>query len=347
MKPEQLNDAADRLFRKALESWKNLRAVVNRVAPQLSDGFDFEKRRQLPRDFFMPNLKGRECDLLFEVPYWIGGKRGTALVCLLLEQQTKGDPNLILRMLIYAVFYWERQLRDWEAKGKGKGKLRLTPILPIVLSSSGKPWGTTKKFVELLDEPTAFHAFAPDWNPIFWELGTETTEKLLASGDPFVNLMSLVLSEGESSEKLTEIYAKVLEKLDAIPDAESGRWRELFEFAVKWMLHRRPKDEQADWLKTTDEVEKRQRRRKEIGEMKKSIADGLIEEGIDIGRDEGRVEGRIEALQDTILRIGTRRFGSPSARMAKQLREINDAARLQDLCDLVLDIPSWREMFSR
>jgi hypothetical protein len=105
MRPHRLNDAADRLFRKALESWKNLRAVVNRVAPELTDAFDFEKRRQLPRDFFMPNLKGRDCDLLFEVPYWIGGKRGTALVRILLEQQTKGDPNLILRMLIYAVFY--------------------------------------------------------------------------------------------------------------------------------------------------------------------------------------------------------------------------------------------------
>ena len=359
---DQFRDAADRSFRKALEDWKNLRAVVQRAAPKLADGFDFEKRRTLPRDFLMPNLRGRECDLLFEVPYRIGDTLRMAIVCILLEQQTRQDPNLILRMLIYAVFYWERQLRAWEAMGKGKGPLKLTPILPIVLASADTSWTTSRTLADLLDEPKAFHAFAPDWNPLFWELGAETPEKLLSDADPFVNLMSLVLSESEPFATLSEIYAKVFEKLDAIPDGESGRWRELAAFAIQWTRHRRPLEERQDWSRTTDECTRRSQRRKEIAKMKKTIAqadyeDGLkfgLDKGVKLGRDEGvkvgvkvgRDEGRIETLREMILRVGSKRLGAPGARWKKRLQDISDASKLDQLCDRVLDIPSWAELFS-
>ena len=347
---DQFRDAADRSFRKALEDWKNLQAVVRRAAPTLADGFDFAKRRPLPRDLFMPNLQGRECDLLFEVPYRIAGKLGVAIVCILLEQQTRQDPNLILRMLIYAVFYWERQLRAWEAKGKGKGRLKLTPILPIVLATADTPWSTTRTFVDLLDEPSAFHAFAPAWNPLFWDLGNEAVEKLLSDPDPFVNLMSLVLSEGAPFETLSEIYAKVFEKLDGIPNEESGRWRELATFAMQWTRHRRPLDERQDWSQTTDECTWRSQRRKEIGEMKKTIAQADYEDGLKFGRDEGvklgRDEGRIETLREMVLRVGTKRLGAPSTRWKKRLQDIHNVSKLDELCDRVLDVPSWAELFS-
>ena len=355
---DQFRDAADRSFRKALEDWKNLRAVVRRADPTLADGFDFEKRRALPRDFFMPNLHGRECDLLFEVPYRIGGTLGVAIVCILLEHQTRQDPNLILRMLIYAVGYWERQLRAWEAKGKGKGPLKLTPILPIVLVSADTSWTTAQTFVDLLGEPKVFHPFAPAWKPLFWELGKETLESLLSDPDPFVNLMSLVLSESEPFAKLSEIYAKVFEKLDGIPEAESGRWRELAAFAIQWTRHRRPLEEREDWPRTTDECTRRSRRRKEIGEMKKTIAQADYEDGLKFGRDEGvklgrdegvklgMDKGRIETFREIVLRVGTKRLGAPSARWKKRLQDVNDASKLGQLCDRVLDIPSWPELFS-
>ena len=108
--------------------------------------------------------------MLFEIPYRLSDREEWALVCILLEHQTKADWRTPLITLIYAALYWEWQLRQWEEKNKPKPDFLLRPILPVVLHTGSRPWNTVKTLRDLLVGPAVFRPFLPDWQPLFWEL---------------------------------------------------------------------------------------------------------------------------------------------------------------------------------
>ncbi len=55
------------------------------------------------------------------------------------------------------------------------------------------------------------------------------------------------------------------------------------------------------------------------------------------GRAEGRTEGHIEEARRMLLRLGTKRFGTPEAAVLAALENIGDVGRLEDLGDRILD----------
>lgn len=71
-----LRDFPDRAIRQLMSHPAHLRELIAQVAPQLVDGFDFERVEALPREFLMEDWRSRESDLLFRVPYhWQDGTR--------------------------------------------------------------------------------------------------------------------------------------------------------------------------------------------------------------------------------------------------------------------------------
>lgn len=164
---EQVRDYADKALREALRQPDNLRDLIRANVPGLVDGFDFEQMRPIPPKFLLPDGRDREADLLFEIPYRFGASELPALVCVLIEHQTNADPRIPLRTLLYVVLYWEKQWSAWEALPSPKPPFHLPPVLPIVLHTGSTPWGSARTIRDLLGEPSAFHAFAPDWKPLF------------------------------------------------------------------------------------------------------------------------------------------------------------------------------------
>jgi predicted transposase YdaD len=55
------------------------------------------------------------------------------------------------------------------------------------------------------------------------------------------------------------------------------------------------------------------------------------------GKAEGRTEGHIEEARRILLRLGTKRFGTPEASVLAALEAIGDVDRLEDLGDRILD----------
>src|SRR5258708_3860394 len=111
MPPEDdspLHDFPDRAIRQALQQPGNLRDLLNAVVPDLAPGFDCERAELLDREFPLDDWRRRESDLLFRIPYRTGDGERFALVCVLIEHQSAPDPAMPLRMLIFAVLYWER-----------------------------------------------------------------------------------------------------------------------------------------------------------------------------------------------------------------------------------------------
>ena len=62
--------------------------------------------------------------------------------------------------------------------------------------------------------------------------------------------------------------------------------------------------------------------------------------------EEGKIEGKIEARQEDLLRLGRRRFGSPSKAAQSALNQITDLDRLDRFIDRLLDASSWEELLA-
>jgi hypothetical protein len=150
-------DLADRIIRRTRPHPAHLRAFLRQAVPELADGFDCDRVRPLGREFVLKGWRAREADLPFEVPYRTAVAEVWALVCVFIEHQSDTDPLMPLRMLYFVVAYWMHQRDEWENLPRPR------PVLPVVLYTGATPWGSNRTIHDLLDEPRAFHAFAPAW----------------------------------------------------------------------------------------------------------------------------------------------------------------------------------------
>lgn len=109
-----IRDVADRIIRDSLRHAEHLRGLLAQVVPELVNGFQFEHLRPLEREFPLEDWRHREADLPLEIPYRLGDETIPALVVVLLEHQSDTDPMMPLRLLYFAVVYWDQQWRTWE-----------------------------------------------------------------------------------------------------------------------------------------------------------------------------------------------------------------------------------------
>ncbi len=61
-------------------------------------------------------------------------------------------------------------------------------------------------------------------------------------------------------------------------------------------------------------------------------------------REEGLEEGSTRQARVSILRIGTRRLGTPPSNIVSDLNDIESLDRLNELVDRVLDCPTWDDL---
>ena len=176
--------------------------------PALADGFDCDRARLVDREIVLPDWRRHEADLPFEIPYHAGAEEIPALVYVLIEHQSDTEALLPLRMLFYAVAYWERQWKEWEKTARPRPPLRLHPVLPIVLYTGATPWGSNRTLAEMLGQPAAFHAFAPSWQPLFWNLSERTAKSLVDDGEQWLQLLALMRATGEEAADFRVVCTK-------------------------------------------------------------------------------------------------------------------------------------------
>ena len=209
-----LHDFPDRAIRRLLEHPHNLRDLLTAVLPSLVGQFDFEHAEILPRTFLLDDWRRREADLLFRLPFRDDPSIPPVLVCVLLEHQSEPDPSMPLRLLLYAVLYWQEEWKAWEAAAPRVRPLRLSPIIPIVFHTGAQPWRTHRILTELIEGPEALHVYAPDWQPLFWDLAERSPEELLQAAGEWLAALAVVRAERNDPETFREVLAAALQRLE-------------------------------------------------------------------------------------------------------------------------------------
>jgi hypothetical protein len=259
-----------------------------------------------------------------------------ALVCVLIEHQSDTDPLIPLRTLYFATGYWDRQWADWHKLSSPRPTLRLNPVLPLVLYTGSRPWGSNRTLVDLLGEPVAFHRFAPVWEPIFWNLAERTPEALLESGDGWLQMMAVLRVEREEAETFRIVYTEALRRLEVIQERDDPRWEELLRIILAWGQHRRPEEEWADLSAQAETSQTNPQRRERVRAMGRTIADALREEGME--------QGQLLAVRDVLRTLLEDRFGSIPEPIAQRINGTTDLQRLRDATRQVIRLEKIEDL---
>jgi hypothetical protein len=316
---EPPRDLNDRVVRQSLRDPDNLRDFLRSAVPELADGFDYRQARLVDREYFLGDWRRREADLPFEIPYRSAAGEEWALVYVLIEHQSDTDPMMPLRLLYAVVCYWDRQWRDWEALPRPRPTLRLRPVLPLVLYTGAKPWGSTKTLKDLLGEPTAFHAFAPTWAPLFWNLADRTPQQLLHSGAEWLETVAVIQTEGGERDVFRAVCCEALQRLEELQSRAPIRWWGLFQIIMTYALLRRPAEERDELLAMA--LEACPPRRQEIENMTKTIAESWMEEGME--------KGRLLGLRDALRTLLEGSFGTLPEEVVQRIEAVADPSKLK------------------
>jgi flagellar biosynthesis/type III secretory pathway protein FliH len=196
----------------------------------------------------------------------------------------------------------------------------------------------------LLDEPRAFHAFAPNWQPLFWNLADRTAEELLNSGEEWLYLMSVLRVEKEEAAQFQAVLTEAARRLANLRGSDSVRWYDLMRALIAYAQHRRPAQERTALIDAVRQADPGSQ--KEVDAMAQTIAEAIFEEGrekglsqglsqgltqgLSQGRAEGRLEGELQATRTLLRRLLEARFQSLPEAIIQRIDQTTDLNRLQE-----------------
>jgi hypothetical protein len=288
----------------------------------------------LERLFPLEDWREREADLPFEIPFQSGAEELWALVVVLIEHQSDTERLMPLRLLLFAVLYWERQWQEWKRLAEPRPTLHLRPVLPIVLYTSTRPWGSTRTLIDLLGEPAEFHAFAPQWTPLIWNLSEQAPEALLASTSEWLKALAVLRVEDVEAGAFRDVFTRAVQEIAPLAAADPVRWNDLMRMLLTWVFWRRPDAERAALVTQAVTCQADDLFRKEIQTMTNKLGPTLVELSV----AEGERKGELRNARKLLRALLEDRFGPMPDALLKRIEASTDLERLQTAARQVYQI---------
>jgi len=197
-------------------------------------------------------------------------------------------------------------------------------VLPPVLSTRAGPWQNNRTLHDLLGEPAEFHGFVPQWGPLFWELGQQSAEGLLASGDEWQQALAVLRAQGEQAPGFERVYVDAMRRLEALAGRDHVRWCELMRTILSWAQWRRPREEREALRAAGEAALTDANRQREVRTMGQTIGEAIWEEG----RLKGETTGELRAARRILRQLLNTRFGTVPDGVVQRIEACTDLERL-------------------
>jgi predicted transposase/invertase (TIGR01784 family) len=280
-----------------------------------------------PGSFIDARLRDRHSDLLYRVDLAAGGE---AFVYVLFEHQSRPDPLMAWRLLLYMCRIWERWV------GESREARQLPPIVPVVLYHGEEPWTAPLHFAELL-EPGAREALgdlALDFVYALDDLG-RVADQALCSREMAVTarLVALLLKHGRRPGFLARMAAWA--DLFRQVRAELGPDETIVAFTYILNLSPEHDIEEIESVFADPAVK----------EAIVTAAEKLIEKGRREGLEQGLQQGLQQGQAAMILSQLRRRFGDVPRELIGRV-ESSEPAALERIAERLLEAATLSDVFA-
>ncbi len=333
--PDVIREFNDRGTLWLLEDPAQLHDFLSIVAPSLAARLDFARAQRVNRSLIPADLRKRESDLIFRIPFRGGRKqsRREAWVYLLLEHQSRRDAWMPLRFLGYMVQLWELQRREAEDAGTAARRRPLNPVIPVLFYTGRRDWKTSLRLSDLMEAPPELVQFIPDWEMLFLNLHRTPAATLTQVATAVGWALRVLQVEQAPREDLERALREALDGLEGLSEEQSSQWLRVAWFLVLLLFHRREPEEYTELGEFIREQadHSKFRMKEEILAMGESMAQ-LIER-----------RSRAEATRELLLRVLRARFGELPSSLVQRVQaatpewcgELADrAARAESLAEL-------------
>ena len=275
--------------------------------------------------FIDGEFKEHSSDLLFLLPLKDGGE---AYVYILFEHKSYSDPWVALQLLRYMVRIWERDIKE----GKS-ASLRL--IIPIVIYHGEQEWKISTKFADLFSKNEILQRFLPNFEYIIHDIPRYDNNDILGANKLRVVLWLLkyIFNKDFLKHLKEDVPLFALVKQDMISE----------DFQQTVLLY---------IFRNTDHIHEEEIKKEIIDQLllkdgdntMVTIAEKLIEEGIQKGWQSGKQEGIQEGWQsgkvEDIQKILQIRFGRLPVETKHHLENIDDPEKLDSLLTAAVTVNS-------
>lgn len=324
----------DALFKAVFSQPQHAAVELRAVLPAaLVERTDWSSLAVLPGSFVDGSLRERQSDLLFAAR--VGD--ADARFYVLFEHQSEPDPRMAFRLLRYVVRIWERCLEEAPSE-------LLPPVVPIVLSHSGRGWTVPITMEALLDlrglEDLLPHV--PRFTYLVDDLARASDEVLERRVESLYVRLALTLLRDLRTQPILEVLERAHPLFLALERAQTSA--EAIGLLIRYILHHAVEDEHGAILEVVSEIGPRTK-----DEAMRSIADKLMDEGFQKGLAkglaEGRAEGRAEGLRMTLRKLIRLKLGELGAAQAARI-DLADVATLERWTERVLTAGSVEEILA-
>ena len=283
-----------------------LRAVVT---GEWLDVADFATLTKLSAEHVSDELRRRHGDTVWRVRLGDGWLQ----VLVLLEFQSRDDPDMALRILEYTALLYQELRRNEALAPDG----RRPPVLPIVLYNGAAPWKAALEVRELISPVgPSLSPYQPSQRYLLLD------ERHVEDDDlPRRNLMAAVVGL-EQSRSLSDLVGVVDSLRELLRDPRDSELRRAFGGWVRRMAEDLMQD-RAEALPVADEPDELDEVYMTLVERVRHWPDEWIEKGLKQGLEHERA---------LLCRMAAARFGADnSSQLAVALAGVVDPDRLSDI----------------
>ncbi len=278
-----------------LQQPDNLRDLLCIARSALVPLLDFKHLQPDPTNYVQRDYRHIESDLVLRVPF--KGRRRSLLVYILLEHQSDLDEFMLFRVLQYDVGILSSQMRSWLQDHGSLDGFRFQPVLPIVFYTGVRPWPDLGRLADLFVPVPEVEEYLPSLKPLFVNLPETDPAHLVGQGGAFGQVLRVFQARREQRAAFENSLEEAVRTLEKLPRSGGLRWQELMSYLHALVYHERVPTEHAELQERIEQSVRNERRRQEVSEMKRTIADMF------------REEGQLNKARQTLLRLLRLRFG--------------------------------------
>ena len=317
------DDASYKLLFSAPEVVRDL--VLGFIPDAWLAGLDYSTLEKVPASYVTDDLRRRSDDVVWRV------KAGEDWLYLyiLIEFQSRVDPFMAVRLLVYVGLLYQDLIRRKEVK---PGRT-LPPVLPIVLYNGGKTWTAATDLAALLPKVPGLVA---DYLPQLRYLLIDENRYGEAELAGMRNLVAAIIRFEHPADD-----RDLLRLIDLLNDWLAGQpeLRRLFALWIRALLRRRSRN-----LLVIPQVNDLTELKMTLAEKFDQWAEEYKRQGLQEGRQKGRQEGRQEGETLLLQRQLVRRFGPLPPEMLERIAGAS-LEEIETWGDRVLDATSLEGVF--